>query len=119
MAPSTSAPLLRELLDIPGRSGLRQLAYALAPPNRGLVGRLASRLHPYGSPRSPCPAPIWRGNLQQDGGLEAAVEKLSKPGLHLHDFRHTGNTLVAQMGASTRDLMARMGHDPPQEAMIY
>ncbi|GAB3359740.1 hypothetical protein GCM10027452_25210 [Micromonospora halotolerans] len=30
----------------------------------------------------------------------------------------SGNTLAAQSGASTRDLMARMGHDSPQ-TMIY
>jgi integrase len=48
-----------------------------------------------------------------------AVEKLNRPGLHLHDLRHTGNTLAAQTGASTKDLMARMGHDSSQAAMIY
>jgi hypothetical protein len=47
------------------------------------------------------------------------VEKLGKAGLHFHDLRHTGNTLAAQTGASTRDLMARMGHDSSQAALIY
>ncbi|MFI7647708.1 integrase [Micromonospora sp. NPDC049460] len=36
-----------------------------------------------------------------------------------HDLRHTGNTLAARTGASTRDLMARMGHDSSQAALIY
>ncbi len=31
-------------------------------------------------------------------------------GLHFHDLRHTGNHLAAATGASTRQLMARMGH---------
>jgi hypothetical protein len=31
----------------------------------------------------------------------------------------SSDTLAAQTGASTRDLMARMGHDSPQAAMIY
>ena len=41
------------------------------------------------------------------------------PGLHFHDLRHTGNVLAAQTGASTRDLMARMGHDDMRAALIY
>ena len=36
---------------------------------------------------------------------------MSKP--HLHDLRHTGNTLAAQSGASLRDLMTGMGNDGP------
>ena len=39
--------------------------------------------------------------------------------LHFHDLRHSGNTLAAQTGASTRDLMARMGHDSMNAAIIY
>jgi hypothetical protein len=41
------------------------------------------------------------------------------PGLHFHDLRHTGTTLAARTGASTKELMARMGHDSAQAAMIY
>ncbi|MEV1333646.1 site-specific integrase [Micromonospora costi] len=41
------------------------------------------------------------------------------PGLHFHDLRHTGNTIAARTGASNRELMARMGHDSAQAAMIY
>jgi hypothetical protein len=63
--------------------------------------------------------PIWRGNLNKLIGWSAAVGKLGVPGLHFHDLRHTGNTLAARTGASTRELMARMGHDSPQAAMIY
>jgi integrase len=62
---------------------------------------------------------ILRGNLNKLLGWKAAVEKIGKPGLHLHDLRHTGNTLAAGTGASTRDLMARMGHDSSQAALIY
>ncbi|HEX6517897.1 MAG TPA: hypothetical protein VF049_20230, partial [Nocardioidaceae bacterium] len=40
-------------------------------------------------------------------------------GLHFHDLRHTGNTLAAASGASTRDLMTRMGHDSVHAALIY
>ncbi|MFF2506189.1 tyrosine-type recombinase/integrase [Streptomyces sp. NPDC058067] len=40
-------------------------------------------------------------------------------GLHFHDLRHTGNTLAASTGASTRELMARMGHSTTRAALIY
>jgi integrase len=41
------------------------------------------------------------------------------PDFHFHDLRHTGNTLAAATGASTRELMARMGHASPRAALIY
>lgn len=47
------------------------------------------------------------------------VRDLGVPGLHFHDLRHTGNHLAAQTGASTRELMARMGHDDMRAALIY
>ena len=52
-------------------------------------------------------------------GWAEIVESMGKVGLHFHDLRHTGNTLAAQSGASTRDLMARMGHDSMNAAIIY
>jgi integrase len=36
-----------------------------------------------------------------------------------HDLRHTANTLTAAAGASTRELMARMGHSSPEAALRY
>lgn len=41
------------------------------------------------------------------------------PDLHLHDLRHTGNTLAAETGATLRDLMNRMGHRSTPPALIY
>jgi integrase len=41
------------------------------------------------------------------------------PNLRFHDLRHTGNTLAAATGASTRELMARMGHSSMRAALIY
>jgi len=37
----------------------------------------------------------------------------------MHDLRHTGNTWAAASGASTRELMARMGHATPDAALRY
>lgn len=39
--------------------------------------------------------------------------------VHFHDLRHTGNTLAATGGASTRELMHRMGHSSVRAALIY
>ena len=41
------------------------------------------------------------------------------PELHLHDLRHTGNTLAAETGATLRELMDRMGHASTRAALIY
>ena len=40
-------------------------------------------------------------------------------GLRFHDLRHTGNTLAASTGASTKELMSRLGHASPRAALIY
>jgi integrase len=39
--------------------------------------------------------------------------------LHVHDLRHTGNTLAAEAGASLGELMNRMGHSSTRAAKIY
>ena len=43
----------------------------------------------------------------------------SAGGFHFHDLRHTGNHLAAASGASTRELMHRMGHSSVRAALIY
>jgi len=40
-------------------------------------------------------------------------------GLHFHDLRHAGNIWASKAGTSTKDLMARMGHDDMRAALIY
>jgi integrase len=48
-----------------------------------------------------------------------ARETAGIPDLHLHDLRHTGNTLAAETGATLRELMERMGHASTRAALIY
>ena len=48
-----------------------------------------------------------------------ARDEAGLPDLHLHDLRHTGNTMAASTGASLRELMERMGHTSTRAAMIY
>lgn len=40
-------------------------------------------------------------------------------GLRFHDLRHTAGTLAARTGATTKELMARLGHTSTRAAMIY
>jgi integrase len=58
----------------------------------------------------------WRANV---GWTEALVAAGLPKGFHFHDLRHTGNHLVAQSGASTRELMHRMGHSTMRAALLY
>jgi integrase len=37
--------------------------------------------------------------------------------LHFHDLRHVANTLAAASGATTKELMYRMGHASPAAAL--
>lgn len=48
-----------------------------------------------------------------------AVTEAGIPKIHVHDLRHTGNTLAAMTGASLKELMARMGHSSTKAAMVY
>ena len=50
---------------------------------------------------------------------QPACKAMGLRGFHLHDLRHTGNTFAASTGASTKELMARMGHSSPRAALIY
>jgi len=47
------------------------------------------------------------------------LAEVDRPDLHLHDLRHSGNTWAAATGASTAELMARMGHASPVAALRY
>jgi hypothetical protein len=44
---------------------------------------------------------------------------VSLDGVHLHDLRHASNHLVAEAGASLRELMERIGHATSRAALIY
>ena len=50
---------------------------------------------------------------------DQARTEVGLPELHLHDLRHTGNTLAAETGATLKELMARMGHASTRAAVIY
>jgi integrase len=62
--------------------------------------------------------PIDRNNFRNRIWLPATTG-LGLDGLRFHDLRHTAGTLAAQTGATTKELMARLGHASPQAAMVY
>ena len=53
---------------------------------------------------------MWRPAVEQVSGLD---------GLRVHDLRHTAATLAAAAGATTKELMERMGHTSPAVALRY
>jgi integrase len=60
------------------------------------------------------------GNFGRATQWRKTVADLGLPtGFHFHDLRHTGNTIAAASGASTRELMHRMGHASMRAALIY
>lgn len=61
--------------------------------------------------RGPLGAPLRRNNFHRSVDWSNLVVRAGLPaGFHFHDLRHTGNNLAAASGASTRELMHRMGH---------
>lgn len=62
------------------------------------------------------------GVLRRNNFRRLWLRALDATGLgdvHFHDLRHTGNTLAATGGATTRELMHRMGHSSVRAALIY
>jgi integrase len=61
--------------------------------------------------------PLRRGNFNHSWKMLTRAAELD--GLRFHDLRHTGNTLAAMTGASTKELMSRMGHSSTRAALGY
>ena len=57
--------------------------------------------------------------IDRFAGHKASCRRVFPAGFHFHDLRHTGNNLAAASGASTRELMHRMGHGSVRAALIY
>ena len=51
--------------------------------------------------------------------VKAGFADVGKPTMRIHDLRHVGATLAAQAGATTKELMLRIGHTTPAMAMRY
>jgi integrase len=51
--------------------------------------------------------------------VKSGFATVGKPEMRVHDLRHVGATLAAQAGATTKELMSRIGHTTPAMAMRY
>lgn len=60
-----------------------------------------------------------RSGLSANVIWSAACAAAGIPDAHFHDLRHTGGTLAATTGATTKELMTRLGHSSTRAAMIY
>ena len=64
--------------------------------------------------------PLRTGNVRRAVKWDRAVAAAGITGdFHFHDLKHTDNNLAAASGASTRELMHRMGHASMRAALIY
>jgi integrase len=110
------------LLVGPPKSEAGRRTIALPPP---LVSELERQLAKYAGP-----GPQGRLFLGESGGplrrhvwqkdWSRARGRVDLPGgFHFHDLRHTANTLTAASGASTAELMRRMGHASSEAALRY
>ena len=92
--PAALLPELRDHLDRYAQPGAHGLVF----------------LGPLGGPlRRSNWSTVWR----------RTVDPLGLTELRFHDLRHTGNTLAAATGASTKELMRRMGHSSTRAALLY
>lgn len=62
--------------------------------------------------------PLERSNFRMRVWTPATAA-VGLAGLRFHDLRHTAGTLAAQTGATTKEIMARLGHASVRAAMIY
>lgn len=67
---------------------------------------------------SPEGVPLERSNFRNRVWIPA-TRAVGLAGLRFHDLRHTAGTLAAHTGATTKELMARLGHSSPRAAMVY
>ena len=54
-----------------------------------------------------------------NGTFRRAADAIGLPAVRPHELRHTGATLAAATGATTKELMRRLGHSSPAAALLY
>lgn len=107
---------------VPPKTAAGRRTVTVPPPIRPIVAEHLERFAGPGADgyvfTGPKGGPMRRATLYKMWNEAKAAAGVSET-LHVHDLRHTGNTLAAATGASTRELMARMGHAAPRAALIY
>ncbi len=105
--------------DPKSEAGFRTLT---VPPH--VLPELTNHLDAYvaADPRSPLMIGVKGGRLRPHSLQQAwgkARNSVGRPDLHFHDLRHSGATWLAISGATTKELMARVGQSSPQAALRY
>ncbi len=62
------------------------------------------------------------GYLARSNGnspFRRAADAIGLPPVRPNELRHTGATLAAATGATTKELMRRLGHSSPAAALLY
>ena len=102
------------------KAGMRKV---FVPPH--VVPALARHLEHFSGGPAPSDL-VFTGTLGQPvrrGSLYTAWMRATKAagmdGVRIHDLRHTGATLAAATGASTKELMNRLGHASSDAALRY
>jgi integrase len=127
---TATARITRQLTEVNGRAPLfappktaagRRVVIIPAP----ILSAVEDHLGAYAQPGPDgllftCPA----GQLLRHSAFRSrvwipAVTATGLTGVHFHDLRHAGNNLVAEVGATLRELMDRMGHASSRAALIY
>ncbi len=62
--------------------------------------------------------PMERGRWASVWRRAVAAARIDPP-IHFHDLRHHAGTLAAQYGATTKELMERLGHSSSRASLIY
>jgi integrase len=100
-------------------AGIRDVA---VPPF--LLGDLAAHLLAHAQPgpdgllfTAPGGGQLYQSCMFRD--WDRARTQAGRPDLRFHDLRHTGATWAAEEGATTKQLMRRLGHANPTMAMLY
>jgi integrase len=103
------------------RAGLRRVALprAVAAELRKHLAEYVGRTRRRSCSRARRALRSGRGNARRLMRWNDALAAVGLPGVRFHDLRHTGNTLAARSGVSTRDLMTRMGHASVRAAIVY
>jgi len=81
------------------------------------------RIHDYGKRPDSLVVTTTHGNRLSKSAFTRSLKNgyraIQRPELRIHDLRAVGATYAAQAGATTKELMARLGHTTPRMAMKY
>lgn len=100
-------------------AGIRDVT---APPHVAEMLKAHMRQHTMKGPESFVFTTTRGGRLSKTAftkTVKNGFASVGKPDMRVHDLRHVGATLAAQAGATTKELMSRIGHTTPAMAMRY